>query len=79
MASGIRLSNANHLNLGLTEDVIIQLIASRQLAVYRAIVETWKNIALIQKTKSSIFLDSIQAFKGMIIAAGLGFTMRFPI
>lgn len=31
-------------NVGLNEDIVVQFIANSQLAVYRAIVETWKNI-----------------------------------
>ena len=37
-------SNDIHENVGLNEDIVIQFIANSQLAVNRAIVETWKNL-----------------------------------
>jgi deferrochelatase/peroxidase EfeB len=44
--SEIKYSNLNPVNLALTDDIAIQLIGSSQLAVHRAIVETWKHIHL---------------------------------
>lgn len=45
--SGITYSMDTHENVGVTEDIIIQFIADTQLAVYRAIVETWKNLNFV--------------------------------
>lgn len=43
---GIKYSRDSPINLSLTDDIVFQFIASSQLAVYRAIVETWKQTAL---------------------------------
>jgi deferrochelatase/peroxidase EfeB len=45
--SGITYSKDIHENVGITEDIIIQFIADTQLAVYRAIVESWKILDLV--------------------------------
>ena len=45
--SGITYSKDIHENVGITEDIIIQFIADTQLAVYRAIVESWKILDLM--------------------------------
>jgi Dyp-type peroxidase family len=41
--SHLSYSKDIHQNVGLNEDIVIQFIANSQLAVNRAIVETWKN------------------------------------
>ena len=43
--SQLSYSKDIHENVGLNEDIVIQFIAHSQLAVNRAIAETWKNIA----------------------------------
>lgn len=43
---GIKYSRDRPINLSLTDDIVLQFIASSQLAVYRAIVETWKQTTL---------------------------------
>ena len=43
--SQLSYSKDIHKNVGLSEDIVIQFIAHSQLAVNRAIAETWKNIA----------------------------------
>jgi Dyp-type peroxidase family len=45
--SGITYSMYTHENVGVTEDIIIQFIADTQLAVNRAIVETWKSLNFV--------------------------------
>lgn len=42
--SQLTYSKDIHENVGLTEDIIVQFVAHTQLAVNRAIVETWKHI-----------------------------------
>jgi deferrochelatase/peroxidase EfeB len=42
--SHLAYSKDIHENVGLNEDIVIQFIANSQLAVNRAIVETWKNL-----------------------------------
>ena len=42
--SRLSYSKDIHENVGLTEDIIVQFVAHTQLAVNRAIVETWKHI-----------------------------------
>ena len=42
--SGLIYSDCMPENVGLTHDIVIQFISNIQLATYRAIVETWKQL-----------------------------------
>lgn len=43
--SHLSYSKDIHQNVGLDEDIVVQFAAKKQLAVYRAIAETWKNLS----------------------------------
>jgi Dyp-type peroxidase family len=49
--SGIRYANDLHQNLGATEHIVVQCTSKTQLATYRAVVETWKNLSNIDSSK----------------------------
>ena len=53
--SALSYSKDMHVNVGLNEDIVVQFIANTQLAVNRAIVETWKNIRHKSSKNSLIF------------------------
>ena len=57
--SHLSYSKDIHENVGLNEDIVVQFIAKSQLAVYRAIVETWKNLRHNSLSKHSINLFKI--------------------
>ena len=56
--SGINYSFDAPRNLGITEHVALQFISKSQLATYRAVVETWKYIAMTTPPKRGISLST---------------------
>jgi deferrochelatase/peroxidase EfeB len=73
--SHLSYSKDIHENVGLNEDIVIQFIASSQLAVNRAIVETWKNLRYnsLSKPSSLIFSKFFTGFQRDDGRSWLGF------
>jgi Dyp-type peroxidase family len=56
--SGIKYGCDLPKNLGLTEDLLVQVISRSQLATYRAVVETWKYLGKIQPSRRVLSLTT---------------------
>jgi Dyp-type peroxidase family len=56
--SGINYSIDTPRNLGITEHIAVQFISKSQLATYRAVVETWKYVAMTTPPKRGIALST---------------------
>ena len=71
--SGLSYSKEIHENVGLDEDIVIQFIAHSQLAVNRAIVETWKNLRHKSSNNLLIFSKYYTGFQRDDGRSWLGF------
>jgi deferrochelatase/peroxidase EfeB len=70
---GIKYSTEDRNNLGLTEDIMIQIISDTQLATYRAIVETSKVLGLGENNKVLKFSRFYTGFQRDDARSWLGF------
>lgn len=71
--SGITYSKDVHENVGTTEDILIQFIADSQLAVSRAIVETWKYLKSTTEEETLRFTKLYTGFRREDGRSWLGF------
>lgn len=71
--SGIRYSDDQPVNLGLSEGIVIQFIAETQLPVYRAIVETWNHITSEKNSRILQFSRFYLGFKRDDYRSWIGF------
>jgi deferrochelatase/peroxidase EfeB len=58
--SGIKFAQDDHVNVGLSNHIVIQFTSDTQLATYRAVVETW-NLLSKSPTKISLVLTKYQS------------------
>lgn len=56
--SQLSYSKDIHKNVGLDEDIVVQFVANKQLAVYRAIAETKKNLRSDSLTKNPLIFSN---------------------
>jgi deferrochelatase/peroxidase EfeB len=72
--SNLSYSKDIHENVGLDEDIVVQFVANKQLAVYRAIVETRKNLRSdLLKKNALIFSNFFTGFQRDDGRSWLGF------